>query len=143
WLDYYKAHTTFQWMQNVKSVEATGDLQVTLHLSTPDPLLPLGFDQEDDAGDIASPDAMKDPSVLAKETHGAGPYMLDTSATIANNQYVYVPTPYYWNKDAVKYQKVVVKVIADENSTLDALRSGQVDAAAISPNSVAAAKSAG
>jgi peptide/nickel transport system substrate-binding protein len=143
WLTYYKAHTTFQWMQNVSSMDATGDLQVTLHLSTPDPLLPIGFDQEGEAGDIVSPAGLKDPSVLGKETHGAGPYMLDANATIANSQYVYVPNPNYWNKKAVQYKKVIIKVIADENSTLAALRSGQVDAAAISPNNVASAKSAG
>jgi peptide/nickel transport system substrate-binding protein len=143
WLTYYKAHTTFQWMQNVSSIEATGDLEVTLRLSTPDPLLPLGFDQEGEAGAVVSPVGLKDPALLGKETHGAGPYVLDTSATIANSQYVYTANPSYWNKKAVHYKKVVIKVIADENSTLAALKSGQVDAAAISPNSVASAKSAG
>lgn len=143
WLTYYKAHTTFQWMQNVASIEATGPLQVTLHLSTPDPLLPIGFDQEGEAGAVVSPSGLKDASVLGKATHGAGPYMLDTGATIANSQYVYVPNPNYFDKSAVKYKKVIIKIISDENSTLAALRSGQVDAAAISPNSVASAKSAG
>jgi peptide/nickel transport system substrate-binding protein len=143
WLTYYQANTTFQWMQNVSSIEVTGDLQVTLHLSTPDPLLPLGFDQEGEAGAVVSPAGLKDPSVLGTETHGAGPYMLDTDATIANSQYVYVANPNYWDTKSVQYEKVVIKVIADENSTIAALRSGQVDAAAISPNNVASAKSAG
>ena len=143
WLTYYKAHTTFQWMQNVNSITATGDLQVTLGLSTPDPLLPIGFDQEGEAGDVVSPAGLKDPTVLGKETHGAGPYMLDSNATIANSQYVYVANPNYWDKKSVHYKKVVVKIIADENSTVAALRSGQVDAAAISPKNVASAKSAG
>ncbi|MDQ1552720.1 MAG: peptide/nickel transport system substrate-binding protein [Actinomycetota bacterium] len=143
WLQYYKAHTSFQWMQNVSGIAASGALQVTLTLSTPDPLLPIGIDQEGEAGDIVSPAGLKDPSVLGTETHGAGPYVLDTSATIANSQYVYTANPNYWDKKNVHYKKVIIKVIADENSTLAALRSGQVDAAAISPKNVASAKSAG
>jgi peptide/nickel transport system substrate-binding protein len=143
WLKYYKAHTSFQWMQNVSAINSTGPLQVTLTLSTPDPLLPIGFDQEGEAGDVVSPAGLADPTVLGKSTYGAGPYELDASATIANSQYVYVANPNYFDKKDVHYKKVIIKVIADENSTLAALRSGQVDAAAISPNSVASAKSAG
>jgi peptide/nickel transport system substrate-binding protein len=131
------------YMSNVTSIDATGPLEVTLKLSAPNPMLPYGFDQGGIAGDIVSPDGLADEKALGTETHGAGPYMLDSKATIANSQYVYVQNPYYFDKSAQHYKKIVLKVITDANSVLSAVRSGQVQVAQGSSGNAAAAKSAG
>lgn len=131
------------YLTNVTSVEATGPLEVTLKLSAPNPQLPYGFDQGGLAGDIIAPAGLADTKELGTETLGAGPYMLDSKATIANSQYVYVKNPYYYDKSAQHYSKITIKVITDENSVLAAVRSGQVQVAEGSSITAAAAKSAG
>ena len=144
WLEHYKANGTFAaWLANVSTIEATGPLEVTLTLSTPDPLLPYGFDQGGNAGAIVSPTGMADMDALGTETHGAGPYMLDTEATITNSTYTFVKNPNYWNPDEQHYETVVLKVFTDANSVLSALRSGQVDVAQGSATTAGAARDAG
>jgi peptide/nickel transport system substrate-binding protein len=144
WLQHYKESGTFtSWLANVTEITASGPLEVTLKLSAPDPLLPYGFDQGGNAGDIVSPTGLEDPSVLGTETHGAGPYMLDPATTIANSTYTFVQNPNYWNPDDQSWEKVVVKVFTDENSVLSALRSGQVQVAQGSAANADAAEQAG
>lgn len=142
-MEYWKAHTTFPYLANVATIAPTGPLEVTLKLSTPDPLLPYAFDQEGQAGDIIAPSGVANPGQLGAATLGAGPYTLDPAATVANSSYVYVKNPTYWDQSSIHYEKVIVKVIADDNSLLAALRSGQVQAAQVNNSSVAAGKSAG
>lgn len=144
WLQHYKTNGTFAaWLENVSDIAATGPLEVTLTLSTPDPLLPWGLSQGGNAGSVVSPAGMKDMSKLGSETFGAGPYMLDKSKTIANSSYVFVKNPNYYNPDAQHYEKIVVKVITDQNSILSALRSGQVQVAQGSATNAEAAEAAG
>ena len=59
--------------------------------------------------------------------------MLDAAATVAGATYTYVPNPYYWDKSAVHWSKVVVKVIASPTAALEALQSGQVQVAMDQP----------
>lgn len=144
WLLHYKKSGSFTaWLANVSSITATGPLQVTLKLSKLDPLLPYGLDQDGMAGDVVGPKGLANPTSLGSSTDGAGPYMLDKSATIADNKYVYVKNPYYWNKSAQHYDQVVIKIITDNNSILAALRSGQVQVAEGAATTAPAAKSAG
>jgi peptide/nickel transport system substrate-binding protein len=145
WLKHYKEKGQFAaWLANVTEITATGPLAVNLKLSTPDPLLPYGFDQGGNAGAVVSPAGLKNGGkALGTETFGAGPYMLDKKATIANSSYVYVKNPHYFDKSQQHYKKVVLKVITDQNSILSALRSGQVQIAQGSATNAAAAKQAG
>jgi peptide/nickel transport system substrate-binding protein len=131
------------YMADVTSITASGPLEVTVKLSAPNPNLPYGFDQGGIAGDIVAPAGLADKTKLGTETFGAGPYMLDSKATIANSSYVYVKNPHYYDKASQHYSKIIVKVITDENSVLSAVRSGQVQVAQGSSSNAAAAKSAG
>jgi peptide/nickel transport system substrate-binding protein len=142
-LEYTKKNTLFPYLSNVKTITATGPLQVTITLTQPDPLLPFGFDQEGEAGDIIAPEGLKNPKLLSTESFGAGEYVLDTKATITNSQYVYKANPLYWNKSAIHFKTFTIKVIADDNSTLAALRSGQIQAAQINSDTATAGKAAG
>jgi peptide/nickel transport system substrate-binding protein len=131
------------YLSAVTSITATGPLEVTIKLSAPNPMLPYGLDQGGIAGDIVAPAGLADPKKLGSGTFGAGPYMLDSKATIANSQYVYVQNPHYYDKAKQHWKKIVVKVITDQNSVLSAVRSGQVQVAQGSSSNAAAAKSAG
>ncbi len=144
WLKYYKASGTFSAnLANVSDISATGPLEVTLKLSTLDPLLPYYLDNEGETGFIASLAGTNNPSQLATKSLGAGPYVYDAADSVTNSSYVYTKNPNYYDKSAAKYKKVVIKIIGDDNSTLAALRSGQVDVAQGSATTVAAAKAAG
>jgi peptide/nickel transport system substrate-binding protein len=144
WLQRYeKKGDITQWLANVTKINATGPLQVTLKLSSPNPLIPYGIDQDGMAGDVVGSEGLADPTSLGSSTDGAGPYMLDTSQTIANSEYVYVKNPNYWDPSAQHYSEVIIKVISDENSILAALQDGQVQVAEGSATEASAAKSAG
>jgi peptide/nickel transport system substrate-binding protein len=52
--------------------------------------------------------------------------MLDTANTVTADTYTYIPNPHYWNPDAIHWNKLVLKVVANNQSALDALRTGQV-----------------
>jgi peptide/nickel transport system substrate-binding protein len=144
WLQRYQTKGDItQWLANVTTITATGPLQVTLKLSSPNPLIPYGLDQDGMAGDVVGSQGLANPASLGSSTDGAGPYMLDTSQTIANSQYVYVKNPNYYDPSAQHYSEVIIKVISDENSILAALQDGQVQVAEGSATDAASAKSAG
>jgi peptide/nickel transport system substrate-binding protein len=144
WINYYKTKGTFAFnLASLSSAVATGPLEVTLNLSSPDPLYPYYLDQEGVVGEVVSPTALADPSKLTTATFGAGPYMIDSAATVPNSSYVYVRNPNYWNTAEQHWQKIIVKIISDDNATLAALRSGQVQVAVGAATTAATAKSAG
>ena len=122
---------------------ATGPLRVTVTLKTPDPDLPTELTQDDNAGAIISEPGLKSPAQLGTHTLGAGPYKIDPGQTVSGDHYTYVPNPYYYDKAAVHWKKVVIKVIADASSMLSALKTGQVNMAQGDPSTLAAAKAAG
>lgn len=106
-------------------VSATGPLTVKITLKVPDPELVGQLSQNSEMAWVISPTGLKNPSVLGNSTHGAGPYMLDAADTIANSKYVYVPNPYYFDKSAVHWKKIVINVITNPSSALAALATGQ------------------
>jgi peptide/nickel transport system substrate-binding protein len=122
---------------------ATGPLTVTIKATSPNPDFPQILTQDDVVGDIISAKGLQSPSLLGTRTFGAGPYMLDASATVTGNQYTYVQNPNYYDKTAAHWKKVVVKVITDPQSMLNALKTGQVQVANGDPTTIAAATRAG
>jgi peptide/nickel transport system substrate-binding protein len=122
---------------------ATGPLEVTVRSPKPDPDLAKHLSQNFVAGDIVSPTGLSDPSKLGGATFGAGPYQIDPVQTVAGSQYTYVPNPNYYDKTAVHWKKVVVKVMLDPQSTLAAMQTGQVNLSLGDQGTVPAAKRAG
>ncbi|MEV2213325.1 ABC transporter substrate-binding protein [Streptomyces sp. NPDC050997] len=126
----------------VGSIDVLTGLKLRIHLKTSDPLLPLYLSRPT-TGEIISPIGLDKKDELGTTTHGAGPYMIDASGTVSGQTYTYVPNPRYFDKSRVHWKKVVVKVIKDENTTLSAFRSGEVDYALGDSTTAKAAKSAG
>lgn len=122
---------------------ATGPLTVTITAARPNPDFPQILTQDDVIGDVISEKGLSSPSLLGTRTFGAGPYMLDPSQTVAGSQYTYMPNPNYYNKPAARWRKVIIKVITDPQSMLNALTTGQVDVANGDPTTIAAARQAG
>ena len=122
---------------------ATGPLTVQITSPKPDPDLPGLLTQDDVVGDMISGAALTNPAKLGTETFGAGPYMLDSAHSVTGSTYTYVPNPNYYNKPAVHWKKVVIKVIADPQSALNAMKTGEVNFSQGDPSTLAAAKQAG
>lgn len=146
YLDYGRSQTigtTFTLLASVESVEVTGPLTVRLTLNRPDPGLTFYFAQAFGAGFVISPDAIADPETLDTTTAGTGPYMLDPENTVAGDHYAFVQNPNYWNPERQHWESVTVRVIGNASSTIQAMQSGQVQAAVGDATTIPAAENAG
>ncbi|WP_262697477.1 MULTISPECIES: ABC transporter substrate-binding protein [Streptomyces] len=124
-------------LRAIDSVEVVNPRTVALHLSAPDPQLVANLG--DPSGMIASP---RDLTAKGGPV-GSGPYVLDKAATTNGSTYAFTRNPNYWNPKAYPFDKIVVKNITDPTARLNALLSGQVDWARITPQTAQYAKSRG
>ncbi|GGP89813.1 ABC transporter substrate-binding protein [Streptomyces melanogenes] len=131
------------WTSAIASVTPTGPLTVRIHCSSPHPSLPELLTQVLLAGSVISPKGLASPAEMGTRSFGAGPYVLDTAHTATGDHYTYLPNPLYWDKTKIHWKKVVIKVIANPNSALQAVKAGQADAMAITANQFDTAKSGG
>lgn len=113
-------------LATVQSVTATDSSTVDITLSEPNPSLPFILSQV--MGMVASPKALADQTSLDAEPVGAGAYTLDAANTTPGDTYTFVKNPTYWDAANVGVQTVVFKVLADTTASVNAFRSGQVDA---------------
>jgi peptide/nickel transport system substrate-binding protein len=124
-------------LKAIKTVAVINPYTVAITLSAPDPAF-----VEDLAGVpsmMASPAHMVNPQVPV----GTGPYELDLGATTVGSVWSFTPNPDYWNKSFPLFSRVDIKYYSDQTAILDALRSGQINAAEISRTQVSAARGAG
>ncbi|WP_413104965.1 ABC transporter substrate-binding protein [Streptomyces sp. Inha503] len=124
-------------LRAIDSVEVVNPRTVALHLSAPDPQLVANLG--DPSGMIASP---RDLTAKGGPV-GSGPYVLDKAATTNGSTYAFTRNPDYWNPKAYPFDKIVIKNITDPTARLNALLSGQVDWARITPQTAQYAKSRG
>ena len=113
-------------LANVSSIEVLDTYRFKIKLSSPNPALLNLFEAYWLGGDLISPKALANPDILAKETFGAGPYKLDSAATVTGKTYTYVPNEHYYDKSRVKWDKVVMTVFEDQNSAIQAMKAGQI-----------------
>lgn len=130
-LEYVKSLPGTQWspyMASFEKIEATDDMTVQITSVVPNPEFEMLFSQAGvGIADIISPKALEAPEALGTSTAGAGPYVLDVDSTVTGDTYVYLPNKSYWDPKNVSWEKVTIKVIANDNSILNAMKSGQVD----------------
>jgi peptide/nickel transport system substrate-binding protein len=110
----------------VESAEATDELTVVLHLVQPNPEIGLLLTQRFLFGMVVGAAGVADPEMLGTQTVGAGPYVLDPEQTVSNDHYTFVPNEHYWDQDAIHFESFTVRVIANPQTALNALQSGQV-----------------
>jgi peptide/nickel transport system substrate-binding protein len=65
---------------------------------------------------------------------GSGPYVLNKLKSKTGSIYVLNRNANYWNKSAYPYDTLIIKPIADPTAMVNALESGQVDAANLASN---------
>ncbi|MCF7550526.1 ABC transporter substrate-binding protein [Pseudonocardia sp. WMMC193] len=122
----------------VQSVEVTGPSAVRLVLSTPNAAL-LGI-LSDRAGAMVSPAAFDNPD-LDQAPVGAG--MFRVTSYQPQNKIEYRRVEGYWDPAAVKVGGVDMYIYVDPATRLNALRTGEIDGAAIAPDQVPEAEAAG
>ena len=138
-----KAHGQLAPFLTGDTFTATGPLTVRITAAAPNPNFPLLFTQDYIVGGIISAKGLASTAQLGTHTFGAGPYMLDASATVTGDHYTYVPNPNYYDRKDVHWHKVVLKVITNAQSVLNALRSGQAQVAVGDPSTIQAARGGG
>lgn len=110
-------------LQNVDSVEVTGDLEVTVHLSTPDTALPLIL--ADRAGMMVSPTAAEEAGAdLGLAPVGTGPFTFDewlTGDVVSMNRW-----DDYWGP-APSLDRIEFSIITDADTRINAMLSGEQD----------------
>jgi peptide/nickel transport system substrate-binding protein len=128
----------------LKSVQTVGKWTVVIQLKSPSPNVPYGLTNINlGFGTPASPKCVAHPSKLNSGDCGAGPYMVDSAQTTTGSKYTFVPNPYYYDKSAQHWSKVVLLVVPTESSLLQALRTGEIQLAQADASTAAAAKAAG
>ena len=127
------------------TMTATGPQTLTIKLASANPILPLLLSQEYSIGEIIGPKGLADPvSLTATNTSdGAGPYIYQPSQSVSGDHYTYTANPDFYDKSQQHYQKVVARVVANEQTAVNALSTGQIDVYKGDFTSAAQAKAAG
>lgn len=130
-----------QALANAKSIETPNASTVVLTLDAPDP--DLLFDLGQDAGLVASGKSLTAKDISTNPV-GSGPYLLDTKTTVTGSEYVFTKNPKYWDKTLQHYDNIDIYVYSAPSATLNALKSGAINAVGITDfTSVPQVKAAG
>ncbi len=120
-------------LENIESVEVIDPLTVQINLSVMDSSI-LNV-MTDRAGMMLSPTALKE---YGEDYHsnpvGTGPFKV--VKTISNQEVQYEAFEDYWGEKKPSLDKLTFKIMPDENSQINALKSGQVHFAGASPANV-------
>jgi peptide/nickel transport system substrate-binding protein len=111
-------------MRSFESFEATDSSTLVIKLNTPDAnaLYPLATN----VGMIVSPKALDSDVNIALTPVGTGPYKLVSSGPQGA---VYERNEAYWDKSLNQFQQVTIAPIVNTTARLNAVRTGQADAA--------------
>ncbi|MBS4214179.1 ABC transporter substrate-binding protein [Neobacillus rhizophilus] len=113
-------------LKNIESVEVVDPLTVKFHLMQPDTSLILVL--SDYAGMMVSPTAVKENGDnYSQHPVGAGPYKF--VSRVPNGEIVLAAFEDYWQEGKPYLDKMTIKIIADENTRINALKSGEIDLA--------------
>lgn len=128
-IEFYKNYKGAPYAINLKDmtgIVTPDENTVTINFSTPQPDILTMFNAAFNCGDIIAPAGIKNPDDLAKNTYGAGPYMIDATQTVSGSKWVYVPNPNYYDQSKIYWPKIEMSYFADQNSAMQAFKSGQV-----------------
>jgi peptide/nickel transport system substrate-binding protein len=123
---------------SIESVEAADPTTLVINLTQPDPS--LEFSLANALGLMGSPDAIGSEQIASTPV-GSGPYTLESA--IVGSEYTFVRNNEHWG-DPLPYDSVKFSIIPDETARVNALRSGQINAAIFNaPTTAAELESAG
>ncbi|MEH7334412.1 ABC transporter substrate-binding protein [Neobacillus drentensis] len=110
-------------LSNVESVEVVDPQTVKLHLKQPDSSIILAL--SDRSGMMVSPAAVqKFGADFSQNPVGTGPYKM--VKWVRNGEIQFEANKDYWQKGLPYLDKITAKIMPDENTRLNALKSGQI-----------------
>ncbi|HEY8529389.1 MAG TPA: ABC transporter substrate-binding protein [Paenibacillaceae bacterium] len=110
-------------LKSVQSVEVVDEHTVKLHLSKPDASIIAAL--TDRGGMMVSPAAVKKyGDDFPQHPTGAGPYKVVKH--VNGQEIVYERYENYWNPDEVYLDRIIISIIGEENSRINALKTGKV-----------------
>jgi len=124
----------------VRSAEVIGPYTLRIHLHAPDPTLLQNL--AGSPGMMVSPGAFDNPD-LDLNPVGTGPFIYDKDNSTIGEVHRFVPRPDYFNDAIANDAPYEVHVLVNARARLNALISGQVDIANISPLEAAPAAQLG
>lgn len=124
----------------IDEVVVNSDTEVELRLAEPVPALLSYLSWV--GGVMASPAALESGSI-AEEPVGSGPYVYDAEASTPGTSYAYTRNEDYWNAEDYPYDGVEVRPMNDITPTVNALKTGQINGALLTPAVAGEAESAG
>ncbi len=113
-----------QQLAAVESIEVLSSNQLRLNLAVPAPDLLNNLARS--AGMMISPDAF---DTAAELPVGTGPWAFNADESQVDVQYVFEVFPDFWDPQQQGLERVVLMILPDAAARLNALRSGEVDAA--------------
>lgn len=116
------------YLTSMKSAVAASPASVVITLSDTDPAF-LGY-LADTAGLIASPKTIG-KSTSRNKPIGSGPFVLDTTKTVAGSKFVYKANPNYWDKANRRMTGLQINVYENAAAMVNALRSGAIQGAGV------------
>ncbi|BCB83792.1 ABC transporter substrate-binding protein [Phytohabitans suffuscus] len=109
----------------IKSVTAESEFVALVEFTRPYPN--FYYNMATPAGMMVSPAAIAEKRDLTRQPAGSGGWIFQPGEFAEGTKQVYTANDRYWNKDAVRVQRVEVNIIADPTARLNAFTSGQVD----------------
>lgn len=124
-------------IEGISSIDTPSATELVINLSEPNPAILYSL------GTVGG--ALVAPATLGTEeakSHpvGSGPYIYDADTSVQGRQYVYRRNPDYWNPEAFPFENISITPMTDLSARLNALRSGQIDAAPGDPRAAAEAE---
>jgi peptide/nickel transport system substrate-binding protein len=111
-------------LKNIASVEVVDERTVKLNLSQPDSSILLAL--SDRGGMMVSPTAVQESGAdFTQKPVGAGPFKLVNR--VPNGEVVYGAYENYYEKGKPYLDKLTVKIMPEENTRINALKSGEID----------------
>jgi peptide/nickel transport system substrate-binding protein len=110
----------------IKSVQAIGASTVQINYSRAFPDAAESLTQFYGIGLIIGPKGLANPTSLETVSDGVGQYSLDSAASRAGSVYTFNASTTYFNKPAVLYKSVQLRIYPSANARLSALQSGQI-----------------
>lgn len=103
---------------------ATAENTVQIISPTPQPDFEILLTEYFAGGCIISPTGLADPDKLETESHGVGPYIIESVST--GVEIVYTANEDYYDQTRVNYDEIVFKVYGSDTAATQALMSGQI-----------------
>jgi peptide/nickel transport system substrate-binding protein len=116
---------------NVADAKATNATTLEITLKQPDPAVLVYLGQN--AGVMESPKQFGAKDEKTKPV-GSGPYVLDSAKTVIGSKYVYSRNPKYWAPDQVAYDTLILTVLPDAQTQVNAIKAGQVNGVLVVDN---------